>query len=84
MNTLDQSLTSIKETFLDTSLSSFQYFACGIGLIMSILFISHITSTSWYKMESINLQAAFKPLIIAFVISVYPLLIIPSLDFIQN
>ncbi|MEG1290452.1 MAG: hypothetical protein RSE25_09515 [Bacteroidales bacterium] len=79
--TLDQSLAVIKASFITSNIVVFQYFGCAVGLLVSILFIGNIVSASFMKLESINWHVAARPLVIAFIISVYPDLIIKPLDF---
>lgn len=77
---LDQSLAVIKTSFVTTNIVAFQYFGCAVGLLVSILFIGNIVTTSFMKLESINWQVAARPMVIAFIISMWPDLIIRPLD----
>lgn len=73
-------LYTLKSMLLKDVFPDFQYIASSIAGITATMLIVSIALTSYIKGEGIDWLSALRPFVIAFVLSVYPSLIIVPLD----
>lgn len=79
MEFLEQ-LFLIKEILLTNIFPQFQYIASAIGAITATILIVTVILNSYVNNESIDWGMALRPFCIAFVLSVFPILVIQPLD----